>query len=135
MSEVKFKKPCNDCPFRRKSLRGWLGGHPPEWFVESALADQAVYSPGDVDPYGGGLAPCHETVDYTNPNWIEEELDGAAACAGSLIFARNLSKSPRNAKRADAVRAVTADRENVFAAPQEFIDHHNDPEGVRSWEK
>jgi hypothetical protein len=133
MTVVKFKKACNDCPFRRDSTPGWTGGNPPEWFVESAQADRASYGPGDE---GSGLAPCHETVDYDNPAWVEEELPTAAACAGSLIFAKNIAKIPRDATRAEAVRMVEADRETVFAYPQEFIDHHrNDPMSIRSWER
>jgi hypothetical protein len=122
---VKFVRPCSDCPFRRKSLRGWTGSAPPEWFVDSALADYAEYG-------SSKLAPCHETVDYTDPNWLEK-LNEAAACVGSLIFAKNNWKSPRDHERAAAVNKVERDTLNVFATREEFIEHHRGGE-FKSWE-
>lgn len=128
MCEVKFKKPCNDCPFRRDSIPGWCGDSEPEWFVESALADYTQYQDGSY------LAPCHQTVDYNDPDW-ESKLGDAAACAGALIFAKNRCKSPRDPNRNAAVRSVDTDYETVFASPDEFIEHHRGPNSIRSWEK
>lgn len=129
MPSVQFKKPCNDCPFRRAALQGWLGGAGPEWFVDSALADYADYG----FPVGPQVAPCHKTIDYTDKDWLTSQADDAAACAGALIFARNNHKSPRDPERAKAVASVERDTEDVFATPQEFIEHHRSGE-FKSWE-
>ena len=100
------KKPCAGCPWRRVSINGWLGDETPEGFVREA--------------HGDGLMPCHRTVNYDDPNW-ESTLDDAQQCAGMAIYRANVCKSPRHP---DALR-LAADRENVFALPQEFIDHHS----------
>lgn len=122
MAELRFKKPCNDCPFRRNAAPGWLGASGPEWFVQIALSDY---------PTG---APCHQTVNYDDPDWEETVIEGmVSACAGSLIFARNLGKMPRDSKECAAVQSVEPDREGVFTSPQEFIDYHNNAP-ARSWE-
>lgn len=123
MCELQFTKACNDCPFRRASLAGWTGAAAPEWFVESALADETVY----------GEVPCHQTVDYNDPNW-RASLKNAAVCAGALIFARNNGKLPRDPRRAKLVKQVAADHETIFSTRKEFIEHHRRPDGVRSWE-
>lgn len=106
-------------------MQGWTGGAAPEWFVDSALADYAQYGTSK-------LAPCHKTVDYSDPDW-DEKLDDAAACAGSLIFAKNNWKSPRDPERSAAVQQVVRDTEKVFATAQEFIEHHRGGE-FKSWE-
>jgi hypothetical protein len=129
MPRLKFKKPCNDCPFRRASTPGWTGGAPPEWFVDSALADFAQYHFGD----GPQVAPCHQTVDYTDPNWEQKHLPDAAACVGSLIFCKNNAKSPRDPERSLMVSEVKRDTEEIFTTAQEMIDHHRRPDGMWSW--
>lgn len=100
------KKPCAGCPWRRVSINGWLGDETPEGFVREA--------------HGDGLMPCHRTVDYEDPDWMET-LDGAQQCAGMAIYRANVCKNPRHPR---ALR-LEPDRENVFATPQEFIDHHS----------
>jgi hypothetical protein len=125
---VKFKQPCSDCPYRRDSRQGWTGGARPEWFAFSALADHAEYQ------HGSCLAPCHQTVDYGDPNWPEQLADGrAAACAGALIMARNNGKMPQDPRRAAAVRSVDRD-ENVFRYGEELVRHHRTG-AARSWDE
>jgi hypothetical protein len=108
---VKRLTPCFDCPYRRESVAGWTGSNPPQWYVDSALADYTAY----------GLAPCHTSA-------TEEKPLGTMACAGALIFAKNQCKSPRDPERAAAVAQVEQDRETVFDRPDDFLDHH-------TWEK
>lgn len=64
------RSPCCDCPFRRDSLPGWLGGSTPEQFVRHAHADL---------PY-----PCHTKI--------------GPQCAGMAIYRANICKSPRDPK-------------------------------------
>lgn len=120
MTELRFKLPCNDCPFRRNSLAGWTGSAEPEWFTGAALSDY----PNDC--------PCHQTVDYEDPDW-KEDLEDASVCVGALIFARNCGKLPRDPEASAMVMAVEQNKEAVFTHSQEFIDHHRQREGVGSW--
>jgi hypothetical protein len=118
MPRLKFRKPCNDCPFRRRSLRGWLGSSSPEQFSATVQSEMPM--------------PCHETIDYSDPGWQITQLDDAALCAGALIHMRNQFKSPRDPKLSAAVNAVEPQK-NVFQWPHEFIEHHNSGE-FKSWE-
>jgi len=59
--------PCSDCPWARKSIKGWLGSNSPECFV--ALA------------HGEGTQECHTTNKL---------------CAGLAIYRANVCKSPRD---------------------------------------
>jgi len=98
-------KPCTECPFRRKSLPGYLGSDTPENFMATTLADAPM--------------PCHCTVDYEDENWREKAAK-APLCAGARIFFANICKLSRDRARPKLER----DRENVFANPAEFIAHH-----------
>lgn len=99
------KKPCGDCPFRRKSAPGWLGHNELEDFVIAAVSD--VKMPCHLTP-GEGAAPDFEL----HPD--------ASQCAGRGIFLSNMCKSPRD----KSVLVLPANREDVFSRPQEFVAHH-----------
>lgn len=122
----RLKQPCRECPFRRIAPPGYLGSAEPQWFVDSAVADRVDYGPGIA------AAPCHLTVDYSTPGW-EERLPDADACIGSLQFAANWMKLPRDPVRS-AMVSDAGENPDVFATPEEFLAHHNDPDGLRSWE-
>jgi hypothetical protein len=63
--------PCKECPWRRKSPRGWLGGVvPADVYVATA--------------HGEGQIDCHMMTDVQ--------------CAGAGIFRSNVLKDPRNKK-------------------------------------
>lgn len=116
MPQLKFTHPCNDCPFRRAAARGWLGSETnPRVFVNGATAD---YVAPDAE------LPCHLTIDYADPRWRDTQYPDAALCAGALIFCKNWGKMPRDPARSTNVRAVGRDTEDVFASPEEFIEHH-----------
>lgn len=123
-----LKQPCNDCPYRRNSTRGWLGSSGPKWFVRAAMTDEAEYAPG------AHFAPCHQTVNYEDPDWLEN-LSEAEACIGALQMCANSGKLPRGRERAEAVKEAGTNTE-VFSWPHEFMEHHDGDDVVaRSWEK
>ncbi len=101
-------KPCDRCPFRRKSLPGYLGASTPLDFINTTMGDVPM--------------PCHSTVDYEEPDWEDQcTPDGSARhCAGAAIFFANQSKLSRDRAR---VR-LSADRVGVFSNRIEFLDYH-----------
>lgn len=103
-------QPCSQCPFRRKSMPGWLGDDTPEHFVEMAHGEENL--------------PCHKTVDYTKHDWKERQVRGPKAtaheCAGAAIYRANVLKEVRDRK----VCRLPPDEKTVFATPKEFIKHH-----------
>lgn len=62
------KKPCSDCPWARKSLKGWLGGSTADDWLREAHGDHEI--------------PCHTLT--------------GAQCAGAAIYRRNVSKLSLN---------------------------------------
>lgn len=60
--------PCRECPWRRASASGWLGGHPADDFIALAHSES--------------LVACH--------------LAHSRQCAGAAIYRGNVSKMPRN---------------------------------------
>jgi hypothetical protein len=62
------KTPCSDCPFRRDSLPGWLGGYEPDQYAQLAHSDERI--------------DCHTKI--------------GPQCAGAAIYRENVCKSPRD---------------------------------------
>jgi hypothetical protein len=60
-------QPCSDCPWRRKSLPGWLGPNSAQDWVDCARSDNSIN--------------CHVIVNQQ--------------CAGAAIYRRNIAKCPR----------------------------------------
>lgn len=101
------KMPCSACPFRRKSLAGWLGAATPEEFIESTMADADM--------------PCHKTVNYENEAWEKTlKTDSVHYCAGSIIFLRNTCKLSMNKEKTK----LPPDHKLVFSNKMEFLEHH-----------
>ncbi len=108
-------KPCDDCPWRKTSVAGWLGAAAPERFALSILADTRL--------------PCHQTIDYSDPNWKHKWLDGeqGTLCTGALQMSANICKKPRDPE----VPAVEPN-DNIFSSLDGFIAYHRT--GIRSWD-
>lgn len=97
-------KPCSTCPFRRDSTPGELGGSPVETFIGQT--------------FGAFWIPCHECIDYSDPNWREQYEKGQ--CAGTAIYRANCHP----ANRPPELLKLPADTELVFSTPAEFMAHH-----------
>lgn len=97
-------KPCKTCPFSRTSTPGELGGSSVETYIGQAV--------------GAFWIPCHECVDYSDPNWRYQYK--ASQCAGLAIYRANCHP----AIRPDTLLSLPPDKELVFSEPAEFIAHH-----------
>lgn len=108
------KKPCKECPFKRTSIKGWLG--------------EVSFDPmGFITPHWQGDAPlpCHMWVLVQDGDWESGDYATLSElCQGFLIFAKNTCKMPLEPVTAKAVRETTPNRELVFSNLQEFVDHH-----------
>jgi hypothetical protein len=99
VTKKQHTSPCADCPWARKSIKGWLGQMSAEDWL--ALA------------HGEGTADCHST----------KQPDGSAwDCAGLAIYRANVCKVPRDP---DALR-LPPNRVTVFGWRTEFLAHHED---------
>lgn len=101
-----LREPCSACPFRKKSMPGYVGADEPASFIATAQGDCEM--------------PCHMTVDYDDSDW-KKKLAEVEHCAGAAIYFANQCKISRSPDRL----SLAADRDNVFSFPAEFLEHHN----------
>ena len=106
------KTPCAECPFRRDSRPGYLGGG----YTVETFVDQHIR--------GDGLNPCHMTVDTEAADWHETFIagDNGSACKGQAVFYTNQCKQPRPGSL--IVTSVFPDVDAVFTWVAEFTEHH-----------
>jgi hypothetical protein len=114
----RMSKPCKECPFKKDSVKGWLGaasGNPQEFLSSMEY----------------NLLGCHMKV-----NWEEatdEEIEARAVkhpCIGALSFCENSAKFPRGARVEGPYREHLDRAEknpDVFKWSYEFIQHHTLP--------
>lgn len=110
MPELGRTTPCEKCPWRRTSVRGYLGADDPLHFYQASVTAE-----GDM--------PCHMAINYDDPDWLENQYPGADYCAGNLIYFRNHLQSPRREALAAAVARVKKSKA-VFSWPSEWFRHH-----------
>ena len=117
MSESKcnMSKPCNDCPFRQDSTKGWLGAYSPEEVISVISNDQPFYCHVDVQNRHG----------YEKDDWQEWAENHGEQCAGAMIFANNICKLSRDPMKMAAQQKLGRDKDTVFSTPQQFIEHHS----------
>jgi len=90
-------KPCEDCPFRRVALAGWLADQTPAEYCQMAHSDD--------------LIQCH-TKKFEDGDHVQ--------CAGAAIYRANV------AKRCDPPNlTLPKDPQAVFSTPLEFVEHHS----------
>ena len=104
-----IRKPCNDCPFRRQAMRGWLGPYGPD-----EVLDLIRYEP----------FPCHQTIHGDDVPFDDEALRG---CAGAAIYLNNTCEMSRCGDTLQHQRDLKSSEhsEDVFNRPDEFVQHHD----------
>jgi hypothetical protein len=102
-------KPCSDCPFRKKSIKGWLG----EFENAEAIIKIAV----SELPFS-----CHKlSNDETNMLDINEPQ-----CVGRLLFATKTAKIFRNQTLETLRQKAKADNpDNDILGYRELKAHHS----------
>jgi hypothetical protein len=84
-------KACSDCPLRRDSLAGWLGGNTPEQYARLCHSDEVV--------------ECH--------------VHAGSRCAGLAIYRRNTCKSQPEEHKLPADRVAIFSNVIEFMAHHE----------------
>lgn len=111
--QVAIKTPCVECPFRRDSAPGYLGGYSPNMYMD------VVLSPASL--------ACHKSEGFH-----EGEIEKQRHCTGLAAFRANLGwiasvdvggvLVPTIAHA--STKIVGADQEVYFGTATEFIEHH-----------
>lgn len=97
-------EPCKECPFRKRSMPGYLGGHPLE--------------PYRQPPSAGMPTSCHCTDKGASDS-------RTSFCAGSLAVIANDPAVEPLPEYAEAVAQV-GKRDDCFASVEDFAEHHKD---------
>lgn len=98
-----LKKPCNECPFRKNSIKGWLGG-------------ETAQSTFDMVSHEVDFA-CHKTR--------HKEVEEMSRCRGFLLFTKKACKLPKYNEELKAIieNLKKPDTSNILSIP-EFFQHH-----------
>lgn len=101
--------PCAECPWKKDSTKGWLGGHPPEFYADAVQE--------------GVIPACHM-------NDHGPESDRTAFCAGAASTMKNAAKMAEEMEPgqdgAEAMRQAVGKRDDTFAHPALFYAYHTD---------
>ena len=105
------KTPCEECPFRRTAMKGYLGSYDnvDHFFTAHVQADNPN--------------PCHMTMDYSIENWQEEFNAGVHGklCKGQAIFYANMCKIDRY----NVIPRVRRNIKTIFQWAHEFLEYHS----------
>lgn len=101
--KLKHRQPCVECPWRKASAAGWLGGYSPEWYAD-ALSH-------------GEIPACH--LNDHGP-----ESDKTAFCAGAAATMANACQQPYKQKGAREAVDGVGKREDCFSHQALFYQHH-----------
>jgi len=103
--QTAIKTPCAECPLRRDSTPGYLGGYTPEMYIV------AMFSPASI--------ACH-----LSPGFDARDISTQRHCTGVAAFRANVGYLNRVTIADQSTMAVGNNREMFFATIQEFVDHH-----------
>lgn len=104
-------KPCQNCPFRRDCLPGWLGRERAREIARSLYENDETF-------------PCHKTTGGDS----KKPLHLTTHCAGALILHEKLGQPNWRIRFAQMLGlykpANLEGQELVFDNEEEFINHH-----------
>lgn len=105
MSKLYHKTPCAECPWRKNSAKGWLGGHSPEFYAD---------------------APVHNEPTSCHCKDFGPDDDRTAFCAGALSVMANACIMADDSKHpgAEAARRAVGKRDDTFDHPRDFYEYH-----------
>lgn len=122
MSNVfRIKRPCANCPWRKDSVKGWLGKERAEELARSVV-------------FGDSPFWCHKTTQFTADESDEGEeysmKGGEAFCAGALILEKKVNRGGNFAIRLgfmyyDFDYSKLSGEDLVFDSTEDFIYHHS----------
>ncbi len=117
MNQQLLRKPCNDCPFRKNSLKGWLGG------VSVQETIQIAHSEYDFQ--------CHKTrvseEDYEHEEDYLEAEEKIQHCVGRLLYAAKNFKMFRRKDLQELTDELEKENsmDNILNF-KEFKEHHGE---------
>jgi hypothetical protein len=109
---IATKTPCNDCPFRKNSLPGWLADYSPLQLHSIVMSETAF--------------PCH-LAQQEFVEWKDVGTKNNPVCAGSLRYMKKGAKMPRRADLAALIKKIDVGSCDNILSITEFFEHHSKP--------
>jgi hypothetical protein len=110
--KLHHKVPCSECPWRKIAPAGWLGGYTAEQYA---------------DPVADNEVPACHLRDHGPDN------GETAFCVGSLSTMANSCTSAWKSPGGDEAKKIVGRRDDTFAHPALFYEHHTGKPYVRSF--
>lgn len=111
MSQYKKVKMCNECPFRKKSPKGWLG----PWTAEEMQS--LAHSENEFI--------CHKEVNKLSQTMNSEEIGRVGNhCVGMLRYRNNICKSSKNPKQREHQQKLKKIDDQEVIPAFGFLEHH-----------
>lgn len=97
------EKPCKECPLRKDSAPGYLGGYTAENYIAILHSDAQI--------------ACHMSPGFPHDHSQQRH------CTGVCGYRANVGKMPRGPETAQAVEQIGKSAE-FFESPLQFLEHH-----------
>jgi hypothetical protein len=99
-------KTCNECPFNKKSIPGFLADYTPKVIHDIVMSEQHF--------------PCHKTLPAVNTLTPQEALE-FPRCKGSIMYMKKGCKLPNDKNLFNDISKE--DLDEILSIP-EFFNHH-----------
>lgn len=107
--QAPMKTPCAECPLRRDSAAGYLGGYTPEMYLD------ALHGPASI--------ACHKS-----PGFQQGDIASQRHCTGVAAYRANVGHvchvDGQLTGAEGASHLVGPDKEHFFDTPESFVAHH-----------
>ena len=101
--KLHHKKPCKDCPWKKDSLQGWLGGHDPYYYADAIQENE--------------ISACHNR-DHG------PESDVTAFCVGALATSKKQCIGSYKSPGSDQAKKEIDGIDDCFNTVYEFFEYH-----------
>lgn len=109
--QFKLNAPCKSCPFKKDTLKGWLGESRAEDLVKSIIHEEKTFS-------------CHKTTGV-----LGNEPKDTQMCAGALLLILKELPGHRMLRIAEHFNMLDTSevrgKDLVFDTAEDFIKHHS----------
>lgn len=124
-----MRQPCRECPFRKKSLPGYVGGHADVMEIHTIInADQKFPCHMEVTDIKDDLLNAlgedeDDALGMSDEQAFHEATQEAGHCVGALIYMNQTCKKSRD-PQISRLQVEAGKSEEVFASPIDFLGHH-----------
>ena len=114
---ITMKKPCDECPFRKNSLPGWLGPWEALGLHRYVMDSEKPFS-------------CHMTirdkVDLVSGEETTTSVENTELCVGSILYMNKGGKLARDPFLAEQQDRFEKDSTEDILSVKQFLEHHKD---------